>query len=83
MKNFSLKKFNNKLEPVQICLLGNMDMFGLEELMEENKTRQFTVICTQSNSQIYYFPKDAMNEVQRTNGSLIIDYIEYWNDFVN
>ena len=61
-----------KYETIQICILGDRDMFGLEEYMDDNPIRQHTVICIQNSSVIYYFPKEALNEVFKRNGEAIL-----------
>ena len=50
-------------------------MFGLEEYStEEDLVRQHTVICTRNQSEIFFFPKEALNEVQKRNGNMIEEY---------
>jgi len=57
-------------------------MFGLEEYLEKEPCRQYTVTCVKNKSEIFYFPKDALGELGKKNSHIISKYKAQWNEFV-
>ncbi|CDW85251.1 UNKNOWN [Stylonychia lemnae] len=83
----NLQAFNKKHQKVnteiaQICILSDLEMFGLEEYLQQDTTRQFTVTCTKNKSTVFYFPKDALAEVSKKNMKIVTEYQDQWYEFV-
>jgi hypothetical protein len=52
------------LKAVRLYLLGSNELFGLEEVIEGEKRRKTSVICTNNNSIVYFIKRDDfMNSV--------------------
>eukprot|EP00347_Sterkiella_histriomuscorum_P010422 403376361 len=79
---FNKKLIGPKQEQAQICILGNLDFFGMEEFLNPDKQRLFTITCIKNKSECFYFPKDALGEVAKKNMKIINQYKDSWFEFV-